>query len=73
MRTIPTTTATLLALAAPGRAQDADGDGTVTRAEMQVTCPEVTAQVVAGMDTDGDGAFSGAELRAASDGGLLPP
>ena len=72
MRTILTTTATLLALAVPAWAQDADGDGNVTLAELQAVYPDITAETFGEMDTDGDGVLSAGEMQAATEAGLLP-
>ncbi|CTQ34755.1 hypothetical protein [Jannaschia rubra] len=75
MKTILTTTAALLALAAPVWAQDAmdtDGDGNVSMEELQAAYPEATAENFTAMDADADGMLSAAEVQAAQEAGILP-
>lgn len=72
LATALTTGAALVALTAPGWAQDADGDGNVSMEELQAAYPDVTAEMFAGMDTDGDGVLGAAEMQAAMEAGQLP-
>jgi hypothetical protein len=78
MKTISTMAAALvasLAIAAPGLAQsamDADGDGTVTLADVQALYPDVTEETFAAMDSDADGTLSEEEIAAATEAGMLP-
>ncbi|SFI41013.1 hypothetical protein [Jannaschia pohangensis] len=71
MKTLLSSAATVLILAAPLWAQDADGDGNVSLEELQAVYPDVTAESYAAMDTDADGTLSAAEIQAAIDAGTL--
>lgn len=75
MKTILTSAAAILALAAPVWAQsamDTDGDGNVSMEELQVAMPDMTPELFAEMDTDADGVLSEAEIAAATEAGQLP-
>jgi len=75
MKIMLTTTAALVALAAPTWAQnamDTDGDGNVSLEELQVAYPDATEDTFAVLDTDGDGVLSDAEILAATEAGQLP-
>lgn len=77
MKAILTTTAAVLALAAPTWAADVseldtDGDGVVTLEELQAAYPEIAAEDFAVMDTNADGVLDDEELSAAQGAGLLP-
>ena len=75
MTKILTTSAALLALAAPAWAQsamDTDGDGNVTMEELQAAYPDATEETFAAIDTDADGILSAAEIEAAQAAGTLP-
>ncbi|MEO0862374.1 MAG: hypothetical protein AAFY65_17345 [Pseudomonadota bacterium] len=72
MKTIISTAAALLAFTAGAWAQDADGDGNVSLAELQAVYPEITEETFTAIDTDGDGVLNATEMQAAIDGGQLP-
>lgn len=81
VRTLFTTTATLLALAATSWAAsereivsklDTNSDGVLTLKEVQADYPEITAEEFAKVDTNADGAVDEEEIRAAQKAGLLP-
>lgn len=76
MKTILTTTATVLALAAPSwaasvSALDANGDGLVTLDEVQAVSPEITLEEFASVDANADGSLSDEEIAAAKEAGSL--
>jgi hypothetical protein len=67
MKTILTTSAVVLALAAPAWAitvadLDTNGDGLVTIDEVQAAYPDTTDDSFAGLDTNGDGSLDDVEL-----------
>lgn len=77
MKVFLTTTAAVLALAAPTWAAsfselDANGDGMVTLDEVQTVHSDITAEAFTAMDTNMDGVLDEEEARAAEEAGLLP-
>ena len=52
-------------------AQDADGDGVYSLAELQATWPALTAETFRDIDVDGSGGIDADELAAAEEQGLL--
>ena len=59
-------------LMAEGAPYDADGDGLVSLAELQVAMPEMSEEIFIAMDRDGRGALDAEEVAGAVEMGLLP-
>ena len=71
-QTVPLAVGLLVATASGLLAQDTDGDGMVSIAEIVAVYPDVTPEAFGAADTNGDGMLDAEEMTAAQEAGLIP-